>query len=149
MLRANVRKDGRVRDGLAKKLRLQRGQRAAILNAPEGYARDLDPPAGTTIVPRARGTCDFVQVFATSQSELETLAPRVLKILKPDGLLWLTYPKSSSRLATDLSRDRGWGALDRAGLRPVSQIAVDKTWSALRFRPKERVWGGGGPKLRA
>ena len=109
----------------------------------------LDPPDEATVVTRAQGTCDFVQVFAASRSELETLAPRVLRILKPAGILWLTYPKASSRLAADLSRDRGWEALDRAGLRPVAQVAVDKTWSALRFRPKELVRGGGGPKLRA
>ena len=64
-------------DGLAKKLRLQGGQRAAFLNAPEGYVRKLDPPDDATVVTRAQGACDFVQVFAASRSELETLASRV------------------------------------------------------------------------
>ena len=106
-------------DGLAKKVRLQGGQQAAVLNAPEGYVRGLVAPVDVTVVTRAQGACDFVQLFAASRSELETLDPRVLKILKPDGLLWLTYPKASSHLAADLSRDRGWDVLDRARLCPL------------------------------
>jgi hypothetical protein len=43
---------------------------------------------------------------------------------------------------TDLTRERGWDGLKELGLEPVAQIAVDDTWSALRFRPSERVKHG-------
>ena len=54
-------------------------------------------------------------------------------------LLWLSYPKRSSKVETDLSRDVGWEVVADAGLRPVTQVSIDETWSALRFRPVERV----------
>jgi len=59
--------------------------------------------------------------------------------LKYDGLLWISYPKRSSKVETDLTRDRGWEVMTEAGLRPVTQVSIDALWSALRFRPLERV----------
>jgi hypothetical protein len=56
-----------------------------------------------------------------------------------DGLLWVSYPKKSSKIATDISRDVAWEVMKEFGLQPVFQISIDETWSALRFRPTERV----------
>ena len=65
--------------------------------------------------------------------------------LKLGGLLWFSYPKKSSKVETDITRDVGWDALGSTGLRPVTQVAIDDTWSALRFRPvvdvKSRSYG--------
>ncbi len=52
---------------------------------------------------------------------------------------WAAYPKKTSGIDTDITRDHGWEALNAAGLRPVRQIAIDDTWSALRFRRPEHV----------
>jgi len=46
------------------------------------------------------------------------------------------YPKQSARIPTNSTRDAGWDVLHQAGLRPVTQIAVDAVWSALGFRPE-------------
>jgi len=54
-------------------------------------------------------------------------------------LLWIAYPKQSSGIKTDVNRDILWQLSLQTGLRPVTQIAIDETWSALRFRPAERV----------
>ena len=67
-------------------------------------------------------------------------------MLKPDGLFWLSYPKKTSTIAADLSRVEGWDVLDAAGWRPVSQIAIDATWSALRFRPRDAVRSAKTPR---
>lgn len=125
---------------LIKKLRIQPGQSLLVLNAPEGYISALGQlPKGIEVKDAPDGGFDFVQVFVKSISELEKQAPVAIKAVKYDGLLWICYPKQSSGIKTDINRDTGWYVVQKAGLRPVTQIAIDDTWSALRFRPGERV----------
>lgn len=121
--------------GLAKKLEIKTGQRVLVLGAPEGYAEVLGVDAET----KANGTFDVVQLFVRSSGELDRTAPRALRALKSGGVLWASYPKRSAKVATDITRDRGWDALVREGWRPVSQVAIDDIWSALRFRPSADV----------
>ena len=125
---------------LIKKLRIQPGQRLLILNAPEGYSSALGQlPEGAEVKDVPDGVFDFVQVFVKSITELEKQVPVAIKAVKYDGLLWICYPKQSSGIKTDINRDTGWSVVQKAGLRPVTQVAIDDTWSALRFRPVERV----------
>ena len=125
---------------LIKKLRIQPGQRLLILNAPEGYLSNLGQlPDGVEVNDVPDGVFDFVQVFVKSITELEKQASVAIKAVKYDGLVWICYPKQSSGIKTDINRDTGWSVVQKAGLRPVTQVAIDDTWSALRFRPVERV----------
>jgi len=55
------------------------------------------------------------------------------------GHLWLAYPKLSSGVATDITRDTGWGPLAALDLLPVTQIAINATWSALRWRYRDEI----------
>jgi hypothetical protein len=127
-------------NALIKKLQLKLGQHALFLNAPEGYIAALDPlPDGVALVDGPAGTLDFVQLFVRDSVELEKFAPTALAAIKFDGVFWIAYPKQSARVKTDLTRDRGWEPVTVSGLRPVTQIAIDETWSALRWRPVERV----------
>ena len=88
---------------------------------------------------RAEGTFDFVQAFMHNKADVESYAMAALQALKPGGLLWFTYPKKTSSIKTDITRDNGWEEVMNAGIRPVTQIAIDETWSALRFRPTDDV----------
>lgn len=125
---------------LSKKLRMQPGQRVLILNAPEGYMAELNPlPADVEVTDLPEGSFAFVHLFAANSAELERLGPVAIEAVEYDGLLWLSYPKRSSRVETDLTRDRGWDIVAQAGLRPVTQVSVNEIWSALRFRPIELV----------
>jgi hypothetical protein len=125
---------------LINKLRIGPGQSMLVLNAPEGYISELgELPEGAKISQAAEGVFDFVQLFVRSIAELEELAPSALKSINFDGLLWFCYPKQSSKNKTDINRDSGWNVVKQAGLRPVTQVAIDDTWSALRFRPVESV----------
>lgn len=125
---------------LAKKLRMQPSQRVLILNAPAGYLHELGAlPEGVSVVTEPNGEFDFVQLFVSSRAELERLGPVALQAVKYDGLLWLCYPKQSAGVKTDITRDVGWDGILQAGLRPVTQVAINATWSALRFRPVEKV----------
>ena len=123
---------------LIKKLGMKPGQRIAILNAPEGY-RDLlgTPPEDVELTTMFEGTFDMVHLFVKEKSELDTYALRVIHALKPGGLLWIAYPKQSAKVPTDITRDKGWDVLTGTSWRPVTQIAINEVWSALRFRPRE------------
>jgi hypothetical protein len=125
---------------LARKLRLQPGHRALLLNAPEGYLESLAPlPEGVELAEAAGGTVDFVHLFARNSTDLAWMARQAVEAIKHDGVLWVSYPKKSARVETDLHRDIRWQVLEEAGLRPVTQVSIDDVWSALRFRPAERV----------
>jgi hypothetical protein len=125
---------------LLKKLQMKPSLRALFLNAPQGYVESLGPlPDGVALVDGPPGTLDFVQLFVRDRAELAGHAPTALAAIKPDGVLWIAYPKQSARVKTDITRDRGWEPVTTAGLRPVTQIAIDETWSALRWRPVELV----------
>jgi hypothetical protein len=59
--------------------------------------------------------------------------------LEPGGLFWISYPKGSSKVPTDLNRDVFLRALQHLGVRPFTQVSVDEVWSALWFRPFAEV----------
>ncbi|MHB8918867.1 MAG: hypothetical protein ACYC4H_12650 [Desulfocucumaceae bacterium] len=125
---------------LLNKLRLKGGQKAAVINAPEGYIGDLGPlPENTRLFTELDGTFDFIHLFVSSRSDLESLGTAVTRAINPDGLLWISYPKKSSKVKTDLTRDTGRDVMHKAGFEAVSQVSVNETWSALRFRPSEKV----------
>jgi hypothetical protein len=125
---------------LAKKLRLHTAKRALILNAPEGYLDTLgEVPAGVKIEQEPKGKFDFAHLFAKDRNELERFIDQVLQAVEYDAVLWISYPKGSSGVETDLNRDKLWKALFDRGIRPVTQVSIDEVWSALRFRPSEEV----------
>jgi hypothetical protein len=125
---------------LIKKLGIKPGQKMLILNAPEAYMHLLGTlPEGAEVKTRAEGTFDFVQAFMYNKADVESYAMAAMQALKPGGLLWFTYPKKTSSIKTDITRDNGWEEVMNAGIRPVTQIAIDETWSALRFRPTDEV----------
>src|SRR4051794_14253376 len=125
---------------IAKKLGLKPGMSAMVLEAPAGYLKLIQPlPEGVAVSEAKSGTHQFVQFFATAKAALTKAAPGVLKHAAPGGLVWITYPKKTSGVESDLSREEVWDALSGTDWRPVSQIAIDDVWSALRFRPTEDV----------
>jgi hypothetical protein len=119
---------------LTKKLKLKPGQRAALLNPPEGYITELSPlPPEVEMSEQLEGQFDWIQLFVRNKAELDELAPQVIEALKPDSLLWLSFPKGSSKVQTDLTRDKGWDAVQ--GLKWTNLISVNETWSAFSVRP--------------
>jgi len=123
-------------NALAKKLKLKPAMRAALLGAPEGYRAALGPlPEGVQISEELEGQFDWVQLFARSQAELSLRFPQALAALKPEGLLWVSFPKGSSKIQTDLTRDKGWEIVQQADLKWVVLISVDPVWSAFAVRP--------------
>jgi hypothetical protein len=72
-------------------------------------------------------------------AELNRFAKKAINAIKHDGLLWICYPKGSSKMKSDLNRDVIWELLKQHGLLGVSLISIDEVWSAMRFRPAEKV----------
>ena len=108
-----------------------------ILHAPEGIATAL--AAEGLAVTRAgevpaTGAYEAVLLFVQRSQQLEMEAPRAIALLKPSGLLWIAYPKKTSGIETDLTRDEGWRTLADLEYEPVRQVALNHIWSALRFR---------------
>jgi hypothetical protein len=124
---------------LAVKLKLKSGQQACIINMPDGYLQALAPfPEGIQFsyeLDPPNGRYDWIQLFVNNRAELDELAPQAIESLKPESLLWVSFPKGSSKIQTDLTRDKGWDILQQADLKWVNLISIDKTWSAFGLRP--------------
>ncbi len=121
---------------LLNKLQLKAKQSMVILEAPDGYYEylvSLLPDVSCTTA--AIGDFDAVFMFAQWSEDLVMHVRTAVKLLKPDAILWVAYPKQGGDLETDLTRDVGWGILNTIGWAPVRQISLDDTWSVLRFKP--------------
>jgi hypothetical protein len=121
---------------LAKKLKLKPGQRAAIIGAPEGYIDSLRPlPEQLELSQQLDGTFDWVQIFVKNQADVAQLFPKVVQTLNPESMLWVSFPKGTSKIQTDLTRDRGWDVVQQADLKWINLISINETWSAFSLRP--------------
>jgi hypothetical protein len=76
---------------------------------------------------------DFALVFAVNESQLNGILKDVLPALKENSKLWVAYPKTTSKIVTDLNRDGSWNQLVGAGYESVNQVVLDHVWSAARF----------------
>jgi hypothetical protein len=122
---------------LFKKLNLKDQQELWVVNAPASFDPELaaltdrvihrDPCPSTPIA--------FALAFVTQQQQVDQWATTLVALLEDDGILWLAYPKASSKTyRCEFNRDTGWAVLGDLGLEPVRQVAIDQDWSALRFR---------------
>lgn len=125
---------------LVAKLGIKPGSTIAILGAPRGYERLLGRLPEVRRRSTATGRLDFVQFFTTEKHELERRFATLARSLTPAGMLWISWPKKASGVATDLTEDviRAVGLAH--GLVDVKVAAVDGVWSGLKFvrRVKDR-----------
>lgn len=126
---------------LVKKLGIKPNFKLLILNAPQGYEQLLGTlPESATLKFSADGDkFDHVQLFVKSKADLEQHAQTALQAVKPGGMLWMAYPKKSSKIKTDITRDIGWDVIRNAGWEGVSLISIDDTWSSMRYRPQHEI----------
>lgn len=125
-----------LKDLLRKKLRLKTGSRAALIAAPPGYVKSLDPlPRGMKLSHTLKGKFDWIQIFVRSKSELDRLAPKAMRALKPESMFWASFPKGNSDVQTDVTRDRGWDVMNKSGLLWVTLVSINETWSAFGLHP--------------
>jgi len=118
---------------LSTKLGIRRGQRIAIVDPPTGYTRALKLDPGTEVSHGLTPNLDLVQVFAKDSKTLARVFPKLKGAAKPEGAVWVSWPKKASGVETDLSDSvvRRIG-LDN-GLVDIKVCAIDETWSGLKF----------------
>lgn len=134
---------------LAKRMQVRAGQRILAVNAPKDYAALLgELPEGAELVTRGEPrNADHLHLFVRDSGDLARLGPKAIAGVNAGAVTWIAYPKKTSDVATDLTRDRGWEAVT-GDIDAVSQVAVDDTWSALRFKSVAEV-GRRGERRRA
>jgi hypothetical protein len=112
---------------LVEKLGIKQGQRVVILGAPTDYAKTLGKlPPGVTLSASLRGENNFLHLFTKSRKELEEKFPVLKSHLAPTGCLWISWPKGSSGVASDLSENSVREIGLRNGLVDIKVCAVDE-----------------------
>lgn len=127
---------------LVKKLGIKPGFDVVFMNAPDDFVQTLDLPPDTTINSAStRKPLDFILLFVMSKNDLAKKFSLASAKLKPDGMLWISWPKKASGIKTDLTDNvvRELGLSE--GLVDVKVCAVDEVWSGLKFvfRLKDRA----------
>lgn len=96
------------------------------------YAKNITPLLKSRKV-------DFALVFAISQQQLNNLLCEVIPALHEDSKLWVAYPKTTSKIVSDLNRDCSWDCLTKKEYESVRMVALDHVWSAIRFKKTEQI----------
>ncbi len=122
---------------LSQKLKIKEKDSLLTINAPATFKSKLEGlPSGVTI---SSNTKNYQQIhwFVKNREQMEKELQKVLKLLKEDVPCWIYYPKGTSGIQTDLTRDKGWDELLKHDeLQWISLISFDDTWSTFAFRLK-------------
>jgi len=119
---------------LVDKLGIKPRTRIAILNAPRGYRKTLGKlPPGVTVTATASGSLPFIHFFTPSRDILEAQLSALLRALAPAGTLWISWPKKSSGVETDITEDVVRAVALPTGLVDVKVAAIDGVWSGLKL----------------
>src|SRR5215216_4890389 len=114
----------------AQKLKIKEGYSILTINAPADLKKNLgDLPFTVSISDKAKNF-DQIHWFVKDKATMEKDLKKVLPLVKDDVVCWIYYPKGSSKIQTDLTRDKGWEALLKNDLQWLSLISFDETWSA-------------------
>ncbi|MSR22965.1 MAG: DUF3052 family protein [Gemmatimonadetes bacterium] len=126
---------------LARKLGIQPGMGVLVVDPPDDYWDLLGGPVeGIQLLGKNWGTADFVHLFVSSVEDLSRRLPGLRARIHPDGMIWISWPKRASGVATDLTEDRIREAALANRLVDVKVCAVDAVWSGLKLmiRRKDR-----------
>lgn len=126
---------------IADKLKIKAHSTLLTLNAPADFKNALKPlPAGVKFTVKGK---DFDQAhwFVINKAQLEKQFSKLMKLLSPGVTVWIYYPKGSSKIQTDLTRDKGWDCLmaEKDKLAWLNLISFNETWSAFGFRVKTEI----------
>ena len=125
---------------LIKKLGIKSGFNLALLNFPSNFSGEFTLPPDVTLDPDGVEPLDFAMLFVKREKDLQESFPKYAALLKPGGMLWVSWPKKSSGVQTDLLFTNVQAIGLASGLVDVKVCAVDDVWSGLKFvfRLKDR-----------
>jgi len=120
---------------IVQRMFIKPGFTMAVLNAPPGYIETIgEIPEDVKILTTLVSGADIIQFFTKSRSELEKNFKPLIQALNDDGSLWISYPKGTSKVETDINRDIIWKIVEGLGLKPVAMISIDPVWAAFRLK---------------
>jgi hypothetical protein len=119
---------------LAKKLGIKQGFQILLINEPDGYM-DLftDFPEAVDIAKEYQGDKDLIHYFTTEAKLLLRDIQNLKKEIKQNGIIWISWPKKSSGVPTDLTEDLIRAIALQNGLVDIKVCAVDQVWSGLKL----------------
>src|SRR3954469_10286105 len=108
-----------------------------VLNAPTAIEKEFIKLGFKNKLDKIKSTNTLV--FINDNKEYLGFLKNNLKNIEPDSVLWFAYPKGTSKIKTDINRDTIRVTGEEFGITTVTAISIDDTWSALRFRPIDKV----------
>lgn len=125
---------GYSRTPLVRKLGIKSGFNLFVKNPPDDYSDLVSPlPDGVTIHFRAIGELDLAHIFSNKRDELDEDVRRLRGLIRQDGMIWVSWPKRASKVATDVTEDVVREIALPLGLVDVKVCAVDDVWSGLKL----------------
>lgn len=123
---------------IAQKLKIKDGYTLFTLHAPVYFKEHLQPLPIDVKISTIAKNYNQVHWFVENKAQMEKEMGMALTLLKDDVALWIYYPKGTSKMQTDLTRDKGWESLQAHGdkLTWISLISFDETWSVFGCRAK-------------
>ena len=138
-------------NSISDKLKIKPNYTLLTLNAPANYKKGLQGlPNGVKITATGKDPIvlrhqrigyNQVHWFVLNKTQMEKEMSKVMKLVKPEVIVWVFYPKGTSKVQTDLTRDKGWDCLlaESDKLTWISLISFDLTWSVFGFRAKSEA----------
>lgn len=119
---------------LVRKLGIKAGFKLFLKNPPDDYSDLVSPlPDGVKVLSRAIEELDLAHIFTRTRKELDAEVRRMRTLIKQDGMIWVSWPKKSSKVATDVTEDVIREVALPLGLVDVKVCAVDDVWSGLKL----------------
>ncbi|MCW8877757.1 MAG: DUF3052 domain-containing protein [Kangiellaceae bacterium] len=119
---------------LAKKLGIKAGFKIYVKNPPENYLQLIEPiPDNVMIYKRLSSSLDIIHFFTKKKSELAHCINDYMARIKPNGMIWVSWPKRVSKVETDVTEDIIREIILPLGLVDIKVCAVDETWSGLKL----------------
>jgi hypothetical protein len=116
---------------LAKKLGIGPGCRVLTIGAPEGYPALLEPmPAGVEFAAAPSAAIDVAHLFVTREAELLVQLQDLRRQLRPDAALWVSWPKKSAKVPTDITEDT------------IRKVALPLDWVDIKVCAVTEIWSG-------
>lgn len=108
-----------------------------VINAPTIIEKEFVKLGYKTKFDKTKSTNTLA--FINDNKEFLNFLKTRLKNIEPDSVLWFAYPKGTSKIKTDINRDTIRMTGEEFGITTVTAISIDDTWSALRFRPIDKI----------
>ena len=119
---------------LAQKLGIKEGQKVATIGVPVGYRKLLSPlPEKVSFTRELKSGATFLHLFVSDRKAMERELKRLRKLIADNGVLWVSWPKKSSGVTTDVTEDIIREVALPLGFVDVKVCAVDETWSGLKL----------------